>query len=260
MVQKNSISGFTIARNIEKFQYPFEQWCESIKALDLDEVLISYDPNSEDTTEKIVEESCRKYGFNCYPSIWNLENRNAGTEIGIQTDLASEQLSSDWHLYLQLDEAIHEKDKEELHKLVNNSSDVNGFDFLRLYFFGNLNTIRKDWTVQITRLTKAGTHSYKEFDGMNCSSSVGGIHYYTTIPIYHYSRIGDPSIISQRVRNLDTFFHREDSLIPEHLLPAYDFKTRQWDNYSKIEHCPEVDREFIEYQGIHPKSFENLYK
>lgn len=255
------ISGFTIARNVVKMKYPFEQWAQSMANLNLGEVVIGYDPTTDDGTHELMLETRDKYGFRLFESVWDMDNFKGGTELGIQTDKTMDQLRSDWHLYVQLDEAFHEDDVGQLKALVESPpEDVTGFDFLRVYFFGNLHTIRKDWSVQITRLTRKGTHRYSGFDGMNCEPVVQGRHDVTSIWMWHYSRMGDPQEISQRLRNLDGFYHEPDTLMDPTDLPDYDFKTRQWDNFSKIENPPEVDSDLLKYLGTHPLPFAELYQ
>ena len=257
------ISGFTIARNVVKFKYPFEQWCQSMANLDLAEVVIGYDPTTDDGTYEVVSSAKERFGFKLYESVWDMDNFQAGTELGIQTDKVIEQLNYDWHLYVQLDEAFHEDDAEHLKLLVQNTpAQVTGFDFLRVYFFGNLHTIRKDWSVGITRLTRKGTHTYSNFDGMNCEplSSFYEKHSPGGIWLYHYSRLGEPSIISKRIRNMDSFYHCEEDLMSESEVPSYDFIPRRWDNYAKKGLLPQVQGDFVSYQGTHPLPFAELYQ
>lgn len=256
------ISGFTIARNVVKMKYPFEQWAQSMANLNLGEVVIGYDPTTDDGTHELMLETRDKYGFRLFESVWDMDNFKGGTELGIQTDKVMEQLKYGWHLYVQLDEAFHEDDEEQLKLLVQDTpSHVTGLDFLRVYFYGNLHTIRKDWSVGITRLTRKGTHTYSKFDGMNCEPlTANQSHDAAGIWMYHYSRMGDPQEISQRVRNLDGFYHAPDTLMDPAELPDYDFKTRQWDNYSKVETPPEVDSQLLKYLGTHPLPFAELYQ
>ncbi|KKL04316.1 hypothetical protein LCGC14_2617250, partial [marine sediment metagenome] len=151
----------------------------------------------------------------------------------------------------------HDKIKE----LVRNvAPDVTGFDFARPYFFGNLHTIRMDWSVKITRLTRKSTHTYDGFDGQNCNP-VGPVrHAESGVWLYHYSRIGDPQVIAKRVRNVDTFFHAEENLPQESELPPYDFTTREYDSYAFTENPKQTNSELLIYQGTHPLPFAELYQ
>ena len=257
----NKISGFTIARNVVKFEYPFEQWCQAMVNLNLAEIVVGYDPTTEDGTHELMLKCRDRYGIRLFESVWDMNNFERGTELGIQTDKVMEQLNYDWNLYVQLDEAFHEDDALLIHEATKQPPQVTGVDFLRVYFFGNLQTIRKDWSVKITRLTRKGTHSYADFDGMNCKP-LQGVHSYCSAWLYHYSRLGDPKIISQRIRNVDGFFHQPKHLVKPENLSDYDFKTREFDNTSVVESEKprEVPADFKIHHGTHPLPFAELYK
>lgn len=253
------ISGFTIARNVVKLKYPILECLTAMRPM-TDEIVVGYDPYTDDGTHELMVKLSEDLDLRLFESKWDMENFEKGTELGIQTDKTMEQLRGDWQLYVQLDEAFHEDDADLIRAATAQPSDVTGVDFIRAYFFGNLHTIRKDWSVQITRLTRAGTHTYADFDGMNCKLLRGRHEFCKNVWMYHYSRIGDADEISLRLRNLDGFYHADETLVPKDELTPYDFKTRQWDNFSKVETPPEVDTTFVKYLGTHPLPFAELYQ
>jgi len=252
------ISGLTVARNVVKLKYPMRECLEALTAV-CDEVVLGYDPYTEDGTHELAQELSRDLGIRLFESKWDMENRNAGTEIGIQTQRTLEQCNFEWSLYCQLDEAFHQEDRETLHNLTACDKDITGFNFVRPYFWQNLHTIRKDWSPQVTRLVRKGTHDYSVLDGHSCETLRGRVEK-GGVWMFHYSRLGDAQAISQRVRTLDGLFHAEEALIPRDELPDYDWGTRQWDNYSKEETPPDVKAEFVTYHGTHPLSFAELYQ
>lgn len=264
MSQTNPISGYTIARNVIKFEYPFVQWAEAMASLELDEVVIGYDPTTDDGTHELMLETRDRFGFRLFESVWDMDNFDRGLELGVQTDKVMSECRHDWRLYVQLDEAFHEDDAPLVRELPDKAraDGAAGVDFQRVYFFQNLHTIRKDWCAQITRLTYSNTHTYSSGDGMSCVPINASFskHFLSPVWLYHYSRIGDADTISKRVRNMDTFYHKEEDLIPETDLPAYDFATRQWDNFSKIEKPPEVKADLLSYLGTHPLPFAEMYQ
>jgi hypothetical protein len=117
--------------------------------------------------------------------------------------------------------------------------------------------VRLDWQEALVRIFRPGTYSFladnTDKAGMFSGQTVPGVEVGFDEHIYHYSRIGNPAIISKRIRNLDTFFHPEDDLVPVEELPAYDFDTRAYDNYSTTEAPPKVDAEFSKFEGTHPE-------
>ncbi|KKL97874.1 hypothetical protein LCGC14_1830070 [marine sediment metagenome] len=263
MSQTNKISGYTIARNVVKYKYPIRECLTTLRPI-CEDVVLAFDPYTDDGTDEVVKKLARDLDLTLFETRWNMDNIDKGLELGVQTDIAMEQCHNNWRLYLQLDEAFHEDDVEAIKKLPS-KAEVEcafGIDFQRIYFYGNLHTIRKDWTAIITRLTYKDTHTYAQGDGMSCVPADPRWikHMGSGLWMYHYSRLGDPELISKRVRNMDTFYHEDDALISESELPAYDFTTREWDNYAKSGLPPKVEDVTVPYPGTHPLPFAELYQ
>jgi hypothetical protein len=228
--------------------------------------VLAYDPDTSDGTPGLALELREEFDLVLKPSPWNMSNMEKGLEIGHQSQVAVEACSpaTDWRLCVQQDEAFHEDDHVMLKEMVRMFPEhINGVDFVRPYFYENLHTVRRDWSVQITRLTRKDTHTYDGFDGQNCLPISGVTPYHAVaknIWLFHYSRIGDPALIARRVRNIDTFFHAEDNLPPESELPPYDFSSREYDSYAFTENPKETDSELLNYVGTHPSPFAQLYQ
>ena len=252
------ISGFTTARNVISLQYPLEACVKSLRSV-CDEVVLGYDPYTEDGTHELAVKLAQDLDLVLFESKWDMDNRNSGTEIGIQADKTMEKCLFPWVLYCQLDEALHEDDRDSLHGLIASPGDITGFSFVRPYFWQNLHTIRKDWSPEVIRLIRRGTHTFSSLDGHSCETLQGRVEK-SRLWMYHYSRLGDPQAISQRVRTLDGLFHQEETLISKEDLPDYDWGTRQWDNFSKIETPPKAQAEFVKYIGTHPLAFAELWQ
>jgi len=226
-------------------------------------VVLAYDPTTDDGTHELALELRDELDIVLFESPWDMLNMKAGLEIGHQSQVALEACSpaTEWRLCVQQDEAFHEDDHAKIRELVREAPpSVNGFDFVRPYFYGNLRTIRRDWSVQLTRLTRKGTHTYDGFDGQNSMPTVPPVHNPSEVWMYHYSRMGDPALIAKRVRNVDTFFHPEENLPKESELPPYDFTTREYDSYAFTENPRETRSELLNYVGTHPLPFAELYQ
>ncbi len=264
MSQPNNISGCVAARNSVKFGYPLRECLLSLRPI-CDEVVLAYDPTTDDGTHELALQLRDELDIVLCESRWDMTNMQKGLEIGHQSQVAVDACrgATEWRLCVQQDEAFHEDDHGKIKELVYTAGTHDtGFDFVRPYFFGNLHTIRKDWSVKITRLTRKGTHTYDGFDGQN-SIPVGAWpvqHVESGIWMFHYSRIGDPALIAKRVRNVDTFFHAEDNLPKESELPPYDFSTKEYDSYAFTENPKETQSELLRYEGSHPQAFAELYK
>lgn len=261
--RQSSISGCVAARNSVKFGYPLQQCLEALRPA-CEEVVLAYDPTTDDGTHELALQLRDKLDLRLVESAWDMHNMVRGLEIGHQSQVAVDACSplTGWRLCVQQDEALHEEDHPAVQELASAApSHVTGFDFVRPYFYGNLHTIRRDWTVAITRLTRKGApYSYDKFDGQNCIPTGPVVTERSGVWLFHYSRIGDPSVIAKRIRNIDSFFHAEEHLPQESGLPPYDFVTREYDSYSLTEHPKAITSELLKYHGTHPASFAELYK
>lgn len=259
-----SISTPIIVKNLVKLGYPLDKVVYSIENL-VDEIVISVDPTSCDDSldyvhDLLLEVNSRKNmaKVKVIYSIWDLSNINSeGTEFSRQTNIAIEECTGDWVMSLQADEACHEKDFDRIKELIS-SGVSDAYCFERLYFYGDIDTIRVDWNANITRLYKKGSWE-SSGDGMNsCSVNGSDTKYIDDVKIYHYSRIGDPDLISKRILSLDKLFHGKEKLLDENELEPYKFNTHNFD----CMHKPGVDlgREkvtanFNVYTGTHPTPF-----
>ena len=252
------ISAFTIARNVVALAYPIKQCIEALANV-ADEVVLCYDPTTEDGTSEVCQKLREDFDVRLVESPWNMENRDAGREIGRQTDIAMSYCSYAWHLHCQLDEAFHEQDRENLHLLVDRATpNITGFEFQRVCFYGDMSRIRKDWTIRVVRLTRKGTHTYATLDGHNCVPSLPG--HRPMIPeiwIYHYQRFGNPLTISKRIQVLDGLFHPPEKIPETHRLKPYDFTPRNIDTTVANPEVREIEPEFLSYTGTHPRAFQN---
>ncbi len=222
------------------------------------------DPTSEDDTLDFVHDIMLEVNTN-YPGLvryvespWDLSNVTlTGEEFSRQTNVAVNACKSEYVLSLQGDEGIHEKDFDAIRDLVEYQK-RDAYSFERLYFYGDIDTIRVDWNANIVRLYRKGTWESCG-DGMN-SQSVGGtvaIHEHG-VKIYHYSRIGAPDLISKRILSLDKLFHPENKLLNEDELEPYKFNTHNFD----CMHKPTVNlgrkkvpKYLRVYTGSHPAPF-----
>ncbi len=246
------ITGITLLRNAVKLGYPFELAIRSMYAL-CDEVVVLVDPTSEDETMARVRELMDPQRFpGFFPetfaiveSRWDMTNHRGHTncEISMQTAKALEHATGDWVLSIQADEVLHEAEIEPLRKVIEiaNANGITGIELQRLYFYGSLEKVREDWTLWLLRLFKRGCWK-PDVDGAMRFDPIGSQVRMRTeaARMFHYSRIGDPQQIADRVRNLDRFFHAPEK-VKDGALPPYDFEAlRKLDTYV-VGHESEVE-------------------
>lgn len=253
------ITGILSIRNGSGLKYPYPVVLRSLQAL-CDNVLVGLDP--EFTADMDTVRLLNFPNVKIIEMPWNMDNRDGGTEIALQMDKLANMahgMGSTWTVVVQADELFHEEDFPMLRTFMERYADspVTGFSTERVYFWKNLQTVRKDWNARLVRIFKPGTYSFlaegTSKDGMFSAPIEPGKEVALPYKLYHYSRVDtDPINISRRVRNLDGFFHPDEALLPLEDLPTYDFTPRIHDNFARSGFPTQVEGEFEEFDGTHP--------
>jgi len=148
------VSGFSIARNVTKFNYPIIESIQSVLPI-CDEFIINVG-DSEDNTLEVIQ-SIRDKKIRIIQNQWDL---SLGKEVlSHQTNLALAECQGRWAFYLQSDEVIHEKDLEKIKNRLLKYSDHDDIDALRFrwfHFFGSYYRYRIDrgWYQKQDRIIK----------------------------------------------------------------------------------------------------------
>lgn len=225
-----TLSGCTIVRNAVKLNYPLEASILTYYPIS-DEVIVAYDPRSEDETEAFVRELARKYPkVRPVPSAWNMENHAEGTEITIQSNVAVEACTGDWILYVQADEAIHEGDHAAILETLR-SGDANALLFDRWSFLWNLESeIPEYFARNLLRLFRNGEGCVVG-DGMTCGLFQGIAPAVPTrrFRMFNYSRMGSRDEILLRSRSRDNFHISTKEGIEKNLKLEFKQTTRPYD-------------------------------
>lgn len=259
------ISGVLPLRNAIKLGYPFGLAIGSLRTL-CDEVVVLVDPSSEDGTFDAVRKLCSMNVVDkVVESIWNMDNHDGhrNCEISVQTQRACDAATGDWVFSLQADEVLHENNIGAIRYAaqVADDSGASGVEMQRLYFYGSLAQYREDWTIWLLRFFKRGRWK-PDVDGAMRFDPIEPREQRIRIPqhIYHYSRVGDPRQIAERVRNLDLFFHSPERVAAGEV-PPYDFSsTRKLDTYV-IGHAAEAaDARLLSFRvEDHPRAVREFF-
>ncbi len=231
-----NLVGVLILRNGVKLGYPFELAIRSLQRV-CPVTVVSVDPTSEDDSVQRVQ---ALQPTHVYLSEWDMCNHHGdgGDEVSIQTkkvcDWVHATLAPEWIFSLQADEILHENDVEEI-QASTLRRDADAFTLSRLYFYGGLHQIRTNWTLPISRLFRPQAYTPDFYSGaMTFIPREGFTHREQPLraAIYHYSRVGDPLLVAQRGRNLDTFYHPPGKVLPEAQVAPYNFSVlRRLDSY-----------------------------
>lgn len=135
------ISGFTIASNAIRFDYPVVESIKSILPI-VDEFIVNVGPD-EDGTLSLIE-SIGDPKIKIIRSQWNPNLDTGGYVFAQQTNIALFNCTGRWAFYLQADEVIHEDDLPLIMECADRYLEddrVEGLAFWHLDFWGDYSTI-----------------------------------------------------------------------------------------------------------------------
>lgn len=242
------VTGFTFIRNAERNDYPIVEAITSVLPL-CDEFIVAHG-NSDDNTLQLIK-NIDSPKIKIISTQWNDDLRNGGEVFALETNKAYGAISSDsdWAIYIQGDEVIHEKYHETIRKeMLENLEDKNieGLLLKYIHFYASYDfyAISRRWyrkEIRILRNIK-GVSSYRDAQGFRLNQrkiKVKEIDAY----IYHYGWVKPPHGLKNKVRNFNKFYH-DDHWIEENHPKAVEFDFGNADELRKFE-------------GTHPRVMQN---
>lgn len=212
------ISGFTIARNAIKYDYPIVESIQSVLPV-CDEFIVAVG-NSEDDTLGLIK-SINSPKIKIIETIWDDTLREGGRVLALETDKAFNAISpdSDWAFYIQADEIIHEKYLELILKSARENlkdTEIDGLLFHYKHFYGSYsyygtssNWYRKE--IRIIRNNK-NIYSYRDAQGFrkdeNKKLNVKQINAF----VYHYGWVKEPAAMQRKQENFHKLWHNDEWL------------------------------------------------
>ena len=199
------ISGFTIARNAIKFNYPILESIQSILPI-CDEFIVNVG-DSEDRTLQLIQ-SIGSPKIKIIQSQWDMSEGK--TVLSRQTNLALKECRGDWAFYLQSDEVIHEKDLPRLKRCMEKYVGDNEVDALRFqwfHFYGSYFRYRIDsgWYQKQDRIIRnngqiesfGDAYAFQRKDGQPLRRKNTGCF------LYHYGWVHEGDVMTQRRVNAE---------------------------------------------------------
>lgn len=216
------ISGFSMAKNAAKLYYP---WRESILSIlpVVDEFVLAIGncDEDDDTLKKIQSIDSPK--IKIIRTEWDLKKYPNGTENAHQTDIAKNECTGDWLIYLQADELIHEKYLPEIIRACKENIDnpeVEGLLFGYKHFWGDYNHYHHShgWYKNEIRIIRnhPDIHSWESaqsfrripgFDEVDYRQQEGTFKLKVKkidAEIYHYGWVRPPRLMTKKTKALDT--------------------------------------------------------
>ena len=209
------ISGFTFVRNAIVFAYPMIESLSSLSPVS-DEIIIAAGNSDDDTTDVIRNLNNPK--IKIIETVWDKKLKSGGLIYSQQTNIALEECSGDWCIYLQADEVFHEKDYELILMEIREADKdprIDGLLFRYRHFYGSydyIGTGRQWYRREIRAFRNTGNivswgdaqgfkkKSGDSFEKLNVKQ--------TDIEVFHYGWVRPPKVQNKKIMNARTYYHK----------------------------------------------------
>lgn len=239
------VSGFTFVRNAVRFDYPVGESIQSLLPL-VDELIVCLG-NSDDSTENLIT-SIGSPKIRVIHSVWDDSLRSGGRVLAVETDKALRAVSaqSDWCIYLQADEVIHEEDYPSIRRAMEkyvHDPEVEGLLFDYLHFYGSYAYIgdSRRWYRHEVRIVRNDirVRSFRDAQGFRIDDRKLRVKK-ADARIFHYGWVKDPLKQLQKQQQFHKLWHD-------------DATARRMSGDSPYDYLQAVDS-LAEFKGKHPSS------
>jgi len=238
------ISGFTIARNVIKYDYPIVEAITSILTI-CDEVIVAVGKSEDDTLELIKSINSPK--IKIIETVWDETLRKGGKVLANETDKAFAAVSkdSDWAFYIQGDEVIHEKYlpaiKQAMEKFKDDKN-VEGLLFNYSHFYGSYDYVgdSRRWYRREIRVIKNDKtiSSYLDAQGFRKKGEKLNVKHIDA-SVYHYGWVKPPEAQQAKQQTFNKLWH-DDEWMKKNIPNVDKFDYSQTDSVAL-------------FDGTHPK-------
>lgn len=238
------ISGFSFARNAQKFYFPVVQSIKSILPI-CDEFIIAVG-DSEDNTLEIIK-AIDDPKIKIIETVWDKNEYKSGRILHQQTNVALEQCTGDWCFYIQADEVMHEKYLPVVYdrcKQLLGDERIDGLLFDYKHFWGDFDHyhISHAWYPQEIRIIRNNRNITSWRDAQSFRKDQEKINVALAhAEIFHYGWARPPRLMQAKKRDFRKFWNQHE----ESEMAAFDYGSLEkipmyTDTY------PEVMKEWIE--------------
>ena len=227
------VSGFTFVRNAIRFDYPVVESIRSILPL-VDEMIVAVG-NSDDGTRELIT-SVDSPKIRIIDTVWDDTLREGGRVLAVETNKAFDAVSadSDWAIYLQADEVIHESFLPAIRAAMEQwlgNPGVEGLLFRYLHFYGSYDFTgdSADWYRREVRVIRNDRRirSYRDAQGFRKDGRKLNVKPVEAW-IYHYGWVKPPESMQAKQETFNKYWH-DDTWMERNVL-----KTQAFD-YSAID-------------------------
>ncbi len=210
------VSGFTLVRNGERFDYPYLESIRSLLPL-VDELVVNVGIGDDATLEKIQALAAAEPKIKWFESDWQLDNpekKKGGLILSEQTNLVLDRCAGDWCVYLQADEVLHERDLSAISasmRAAHAKPEIEGLLFEYIHFYGSFDVIQQTRSAYrrevraVRRLSGARSvgdaQSFRKPDGSKLAVALCGGR------IFHYGWVRTPEAMKEKTFFMDQLYH-----------------------------------------------------
>jgi len=223
------VSGFTIARNVVKADYPIKEAVFSILPL-CDEMIIAVGRSDDDTLAYIKSFDSPK--IKIIETVWDDSLREGGKVLALETNKAMDAIcpDADWCFYIQADECLHEQYIEPLKLLMQkhqNDLSIDGLLFNYTHFYGSYDYVAdsRHWYRKEIRIIRNNSQirSYKDAQGFRKNDQKLKVKE-TASSIFHYGWVKHPKQQLEKLKQARKLWHSDAYLENEYAdINEYDF-------------------------------------
>ena len=229
------VTGFTFIRNAITYDYPVLPAILSMLPL-CDEVVVAVGKSADETRALIA--SIHSSKIKIIDTIWDDSLREGGRVLALETDKAYMSIdeASDWCIYLQADEVLHEKDYDCIRKAMEeqqHNKSVDGLLFHFLNFYGSYEYVADSygWHQHECRVLRKRNDIYSNRDALGFRKAQNKKLDVLAIDagIYHYGWVRPPATMQQKTENFHRLWHT-DHWIETEVVKAAEFDYSQIDS------------------------------
>ncbi|MDA8629153.1 glycosyltransferase family 2 protein [Bacteroidia bacterium] len=249
------VSGFAIARNVVKADYPIGEALKSIAPL-CDEIVVAVGNSDDNTRDYILGLGLKQ--LKIIDTIWDDELREGGRVLADETNkaLAATNPQSDWCFYIQADECIHEDDIERISTSMNeyvNNESVDALLFDYRHFYGSYDYIgdSRKWYRKEIRIIRQGRgiKSWKDAQGFRSKNNEKLRVVSTWARIFHYGWVKHPKHQQIKQKQFHRLWH-DDSKLEKMVTNKEEFDYSTIDSLQKFQEThPQLMRDRINAQN-----------
>ena len=210
------VTGFTFVRNAIRNDYPVLESLRSLLPL-CDEVVVAVGRSDDDTLGLIRDLNSPK--IRIVETVWDDTLREGGRVLAQETDkaLAAVPADSDWAIYLQADEVLHEQDYEAIRAGLaryRDAPDVDGLLLSYQHFYGTYDYVGDNprWYRREVRVVRPGrqVYSYRDAQGFRRADDQKLRVKLLPATVYHYGWVKQPTAMQHKNQTFGRLWHSDE--------------------------------------------------